>query len=117
MSVTEAIEGWFRPLDADAFLVADETGAVVGVLTLEDVRGAAPERKVQDVMRPLDGVARIDADASGTAALDALAGGGPGGHIVLAEDDGQLLGVVTSRALLTQLRRQQELDSALGAGR
>jgi Zn-dependent protease len=117
VSVTEAIEGWFRPLGADAFLVADETGAVVGVLTLEDVRGAAPDRTVRDVMRPLDGVARIDADASGTAALDALARGGPGGHIVLVEDDGQLLGVVTSRALLTQLRRQQELESALGAGR
>jgi CBS domain-containing protein len=114
--VTEAIEDWFRPLGADAFLVADQTGEVVGVLTLEDVRGAAPDREVQDVMRPLDGVARIDADASAVTALDALASGGRGGSVVLVEDDGQPLGVVTSRALLAQLQRQQELEATLGAG-
>jgi Zn-dependent protease/CBS domain-containing protein len=117
VSVAEAIEGWFRPLGADAFLVADETGAVVGVLTLDDVRGAVPDRPVREVMRSLDDVPRIQADASAVAALDALAPGGPGSHVVLVEDDGQLLGVVTSRTLLTQLRRQQELESALGAGR
>jgi Zn-dependent protease len=112
LSVTHAIEQWFRPHGGDAFLVADETGRAVGLLTLDDVRGRTGVT-VRDVMRSLDDVPKIDVDASGAAALDALA---PDGVVVVMDED-EPLGVLTSRTLLAQLRRQEELEAALGGTR
>jgi Zn-dependent protease len=114
VSVAEAVERWFRPLGRDAFLVADDSGRPVGVLTLDDVRGTAPERvTVRDVMRSLDDVTKLDADAPASAVLDALAHGG----VIVVEDDGEPLGVATVRSLLAQLRHQKELEAVLGARR
>jgi Zn-dependent protease len=112
VSVAEAIERWFEPLGGDAFLVADESGRPVGVLTLADVRGTAPDRvRVREVMRSLDDVMKLDADVPASAVLDAV------DDVVVVEDGGQPIGVVTSRSLPARLRHQKELEAVVGARR
>ena len=94
--------------------MADDSGRPVGVLTLGAVRGTAPDRvRVREVMRSLDDVRKLDADAPASGVMDALAHGG----VVLVEDGGEPLRVVTPRSLLALLRRHEELEAALRARR
>jgi Zn-dependent protease len=109
-SVSDAIEGWFRPLHDDAFLVVDDGDRPVGVLRVEDVRdmdAAARGRvRVREAMRPVGDLPTLPPDAPASSLLERLAEQGA----VVVADGGSGPGIVTPRSLLTRLNRLEELD-------
>jgi CBS domain-containing protein len=111
-TVDDAVERWFRLYDRGAFLVADEPGPIVGVLTLDDVRRVPPEARgrvlVQDVMRSVDDLPWLEADTPASAVLDQLEADG----VAVVFDDAEPLGLVTLPDVLTRLRRDEELGRA-----
>jgi Zn-dependent protease len=116
-SVQDAIDGWFRVYDEDAFFVADELGRRIGVLFRDDIRGVPPEKRhgerVRDVMRVIDALPWLDADTSSAAIVDQLLADG----VVVVVDGLSPLGLVTVRGLLGQLRRDEELAAVRGGRR
>jgi Zn-dependent protease/CBS domain-containing protein len=110
-SVPDAVDGWFRMFDRDAFLVTQEPGPIVGVVSLDDVKKVAPEARrrlrVRDVMRSIDEVPWVDANRPTSAVLDQLANDG----VAVVFDDSTPVGLLTLGDLLGRVRR----DQALGA--
>jgi len=114
-TVDDAVERWFRLYDRGAFLVADEPGPIVGVVTVDDVRRVPPDARgrvlVQDVMRPVADLPWLEADTPASAVLDQLEADG----VAVVFDDAEPVGLVTLPDVLTRLRRDEELGRAAAA--
>jgi Zn-dependent protease len=113
-TVGDAVDGWFRVFDRDAFLTNEEpAGTIVGVLSVDDVRTVPPETRmrvpVRAVMRPLDELPWIDAGTPASAVLDRLSDDG----VAVVFDDSMPIGLLTRRELQAKARR----DEALGVSR
>ncbi|HEY8202285.1 MAG TPA: site-2 protease family protein, partial [Actinomycetota bacterium] len=110
VSVGDAVEGWFRPLHDDAFLVVDDEGRPVGVLRVDDIRSvdssARDQVRVREAMRPLEELPSLPADTPASSLLEQLGQRGA----VFVPDHGSGSGIVTLRSLLARLDRLEELD-------
>ena len=108
-SIEDAVNLWFRRLPDDAFLVADVEGPV-GVAVLRDVaRVPRPERSrlsIRDVMRPLDDLPHLDANAPAPSVLEALVAH----DAAIVTDCGKPVGVLTSEAVRGRLSREEALE-------
>ena len=109
-SIGDAVERWFRPLHDDAFLVVDDDGRPVGVLSVDDVRSTDPSARdqvrVREAMRPLEDLPNLPADAPASTLLEQLGERGA----VFVSDHGSTPGIVTARSLVARLSRLEELD-------
>jgi Zn-dependent protease/CBS domain-containing protein len=110
-SVPDAIDGWFRVFDREAFLVTEDPAPIVGVVSLDDVRKVPPEARhrlrVRDIMRSIDELPWVDADRPASAVLDQLVNDG----VAVVFDDSTPMGLLTRRELLARIRRDQDLGA------
>lgn len=108
LTLDQAVDGWFRRIDADAFPVTRD-GRVVGALHTDDVVAVPPRRRVQlrvrDVMRPVEGLPAVDAAEPAAELWPTLAENG----VAIVRDGGRV-GVVTPERLGAVLRRRALLD-------
>lgn len=111
-SLAAAVER-FRTEDADV-LAVEETGEIVGILGIDEIRGVAPEHRagtpVRDALRPVADLPVVGGGEQATVALEALGDEG----VVMATEAGRVLGLVTAQRVSVILRRAQQLGLPAG---
>jgi CBS-domain-containing membrane protein len=89
-----------------AFPVIDDRGAVMGLVTLDQVRGVPPERRnevtVAQIALPLDRVPVVEPTESGVEALQRITAARTGRALVV-DADHQLVGIVSNADLARAL--------------
>jgi len=116
LTVEEAITDFFIPLKHGGFPVV-YGDRLVGVVTLQDVRGvpaeARRERRVRDVMTPF---ANLKTVRPTTTAYDAFMRLGQEqiGRLLVVDDGGSLVGILTRSDLLHAIRLYTEFGGSLG---
>ena len=116
LTVEEAITDFFIPLKHGGFPVV-YGDRLVGVVTLQDVRGvpaeARRERRVRDVMTPF---ANLKTVRPTTTAYDAFMRLGQEqiGRLLVVDDGGSPVGILTRSDLLHAIRLYTEFGGSLG---
>ena len=111
LTVQDAVDHYFMRYDHGAFPV-DEDGRTIGLLTLRQVRRVPsdqwPRSRVRDHMIPLGGQVVIRPDASMDQVMAKLEDGETGR--VLAAENGEVVGIITSSDLTRWLQRWRTID-------
>jgi Zn-dependent protease/CBS domain-containing protein len=112
LTLQDAVDRYFMRYDHSAFPV-DERGRTIGLLTLRKVRRVPsdqwPTSRVRDHMVPLSDQIVVPPDAPMDQVMAKLEDGEAGR--VLAAEDGEVVGIITSSDLTRWLRRWRVLDS------
>jgi len=112
LTLQDAVDRYFMRYDHSAFPV-DEQGRTIGLLTLRKVRRVPsdqwPTSRVRDHMVPLGDQIVVAPDAPMDQVMAKLEDGEAGR--VLAAEDGEVVGIITSSDLTRWLRRWRVLDS------
>jgi CBS domain-containing protein len=112
LTLLDAVDRYFMCYDHSAFPV-DEQGRTIGLLTLRKVRRVPsdqwPTSRVRDHMVPLGDQVVVAPDAPMDQVMAKLEDGEAGR--VLAAEDGEVIGIITSSDLARWLRRWRVLDS------
>jgi CBS domain-containing protein len=112
LTLQDAVDRYFMRYDHSAFPV-DERGRTIGLLTLRKVRRVPSDRwptsRVRDHMVPLSDQIVVPPDAPVDQVMAKLEDGEAGR--VLAAEDGEVVGIITSSDLTRWLRRWRVLDS------
>jgi Zn-dependent protease/predicted transcriptional regulator len=111
LPVMEAAEKYFLRLGHGGFpVVAD--GRVVGVLSLARISqcpaGERAQKKVEDIMRPLDASIRISAQATTLEAMHKMNEGSTA-RLVVVDDNGELLGLITLSRIMRFVHAKSQL--------
>jgi Zn-dependent protease/CBS domain-containing protein len=111
LTLQDAVDRYFMRYDHSAFPV-DEQGRTIGLLTLRKVRRVPsdqwPASRVRDHMVPLSEQVVVPPDAPMDEVMAKLEDGEAGR--VLAAEDGEVVGIITSSDLTRWLRRSRVLD-------
>jgi Zn-dependent protease/CBS domain-containing protein len=111
ITLQDAVDRYFMRYDHSAFPV-DEQGRTIGLLTLRKVRRVPsdqwPASRVRDHMVPLGDQVVVPPDAPMDQVMAKLEDGEAGR--VLAAEDGEVVGIITSSDLTRWLRRSRVLD-------
>lgn len=101
ITVEEFIQHYLLGDRHSAYPVADRDGAIIGLITLAQLRGIAPARRADTLIReaamPLPAVPTATSDEPLSALLERLRAGA--GNRALVVDDGRLAGIVTATDL------------------
>jgi len=112
LTLQDAVDRYFMRYDHSAFPV-DERGRTIGLLTLRKVRQVPSDQwatsRVRDHMVPLGDQLVVPLGAPMDQVMAKLEDGGAGR--VLAAQDGEVVGIITSSDLTRWLRRWRVLDS------
>ena len=114
--VADAIENYFLKFGHGGFPVTND-GRVVGMLSLSQVRNCSPEqranKKVADILRPLEPAIQIDPRATAMDALRKMNEANSGRLVVV--DDGKLVGLITRTGILRFVQMKEAFaPKALG---
>ena len=116
LTVEEAIADFFIPLKHGGFPVV-YGDRLVGVVTLQDVRGVPAEgrreRRVREVMTPQANLKTVRPTTSAYEAFMRL-GQEQIGRLLVVDDGGSLVGIVTRSDLLHAIRLYTEFGGSLG---
>ena len=106
LSVDALVHDYVLGRHHSAFPVVDETGAVVGLVTLDEVRRLPPERRaavtVGDIALPLASVPVVHVDDAGITVLERIRTSGSSRALVV-EADGRLAGIIANSDLVRVL--------------
>ena len=116
LTVEEAIADFFIPLKHGGFPVV-YGDRLVGVVTLQDVRGVPAEgrreRRVREVMTPQSNLKTVRPTTTAYEAFMRL-GQEQIGRLLVVDDGGSLVGIVTRSDLLHAIRLYTEFGGSLG---
>lgn len=101
ITVADFIERYLLGDRHSAYPVASPDGSIVGLITLEQLRGLSPQRRsdtpISEIAVRLDHVTTAGSREPITALLERLAA--DGNHRALVVDDGRMVGIVTAHDL------------------
>lgn len=101
ITIEDFIQGYLLGDRHSAYPVADSDGSIIGLITLAQLRGVAPNeratRQVREIAIPLPRVPTAAPDEPLTALLERL--GSEAGNRALVVDAGRLVGIVTASDL------------------